>query len=115
MENLRLFIKLTRPLFLVGVALLYALGAGIAKYLGVRIDWGFYILGQLWVTLLQLSTQYLNEYFNAPMDQNNPNRTFLTGGSGAVGPQLGTTGVARRKVVYGDDDSQLDTPAHSRS
>lgn len=86
MESLFLFIQLSRPLFLVGVGLLYALGVGIAHYLGIHIDWGIYVLGQLWVWLLQLSTQYLNEYYNAPMDQNNPNRTFLTGGSGAVGP-----------------------------
>ena len=86
MESIRLFIRLSRPLFLVGVALLYALGVGIAHYLGVQIDWGIYILGQLWVTLLQMSAQYLNEYYNAPMDQQNQNRTFLTGGSGAVGP-----------------------------
>ena len=86
MERILLFIRLTRPLFLVGVAILYALGCGIANYLGVRIDWGIYISGQLWVSLLQLSTQFLNEYFNSPMDQKNPNRTFLTGGSGMVGP-----------------------------
>jgi hypothetical protein len=33
------FIQLTRPLFLFGVAVVYALGAGIARYLGVDIDW----------------------------------------------------------------------------
>ena len=85
-ESIRLFIRLSRPFFLVGVAVLYALGAGIAHYLGVFIDWGFYAMGQAWVSLLQLSTQYLNEYFNAPMDATNPNRTLLTGGSGALGP-----------------------------
>jgi 1,4-dihydroxy-2-naphthoate octaprenyltransferase len=86
MENFRLFIRLSRPLFLLGAALIYALGAGIARYLGVQIDWTTYWIGQIWVSLMQLSVQYLNEYFNAPMDQNNPNRTFLTGGSGALGP-----------------------------
>jgi len=86
MENLRLFIRLSRPLFLVGVFLLYALGAGIAHYLGAQIDIDVYILGQIWVTLLQLSTQYLNEYYNAPLDQENANRTLFSGGSGAVGP-----------------------------
>lgn len=86
MESLRLFIRLSRPLFLIGAAILYALGVGIAHYLGATINWQVYWLGQGWVTLLQLSTQYLNEYFNAPADQENPNRTFLTGGSGALGP-----------------------------
>jgi 1,4-dihydroxy-2-naphthoate octaprenyltransferase len=80
------FIRLTRPVFLLGVAVVYALGAGIARYLGVEIDWSVYLLGQAWVTLLQLSTQYFNEYYNAPADQVNPNRTWLTGGSGVLGP-----------------------------
>jgi 1,4-dihydroxy-2-naphthoate octaprenyltransferase len=80
------FIRLTRPLFLLGVAIVYALGAGIAQYLGVAIDWKTYLLGQAWVTLLQLSTQYFNEYYNSPADQVNPNRTWLTGGSGVLGP-----------------------------
>jgi len=86
MKTLGLLIRLSRPLFLVGVAVLYALGAGIARYLGKPIDWNLYLLGQFWVTLLQMSAQYLNEYYNAPADQANQNRTMLTGGSGAVGP-----------------------------
>jgi 1,4-dihydroxy-2-naphthoate octaprenyltransferase len=86
MSTFRLFIQLTRPLFLVGVALMFALGVGIARYLGVVVSWKAYFLGQAWVSLLQLSAQYLNEYYNAPADQANPNRTLLTGGSGALGP-----------------------------
>ncbi len=82
---LRLFFRLSRPFFLVGVVILYALGAGIAHYLGGHIDWSAYLFGQLWVSLLQLSVHYLNEYFNAPADAQNPNRTWLTGGSGALG------------------------------
>jgi 1,4-dihydroxy-2-naphthoate polyprenyltransferase len=81
-----LFIRLTRPLFLLGGALLYAMGVGIAHYLGVNIDWGLYILGQAWVTVLQLSTHFLNEYYNAPEDLDNKNRTPFTGGSGILGP-----------------------------
>jgi len=77
---------LSRPLFLLGGALVYALGVGIADYLGMPIDWGLYLLGQAFVTTLQLSTHYLNEYFDAPADIENPNRTPFTGGSGAIGP-----------------------------
>jgi 1,4-dihydroxy-2-naphthoate octaprenyltransferase len=86
METLRLFIRLIRPLFLLGGVLLYALGVGIAHYLGVGIDWGTYLLGQAWVTMLQLGAHFLNEFFDAPQDINNPNRTPFTGGSGVVGP-----------------------------
>jgi 1,4-dihydroxy-2-naphthoate octaprenyltransferase len=43
-------------------------------------------LGQAIVTCIQLSAHYLNEYFDSPADTENPNRTFFSGGSGAVGP-----------------------------
>jgi 1,4-dihydroxy-2-naphthoate octaprenyltransferase len=86
MDNLRLMIRLARPYFLLGGILLYALGGGIAHYLGVTINWNVYLLGQLWVTLLQLSTQFLNEYYNAAADVDNPNRTPFSGGSGVLGP-----------------------------
>ena len=85
MKNIKLFIKLSRPLFLFAVAILYALGVGIAHYLGEKINWETYVLGQVWVSLLQLSTTYLNEYYNAWADRENPNRTYLTGGSNALG------------------------------
>lgn len=81
-----LFIRLSRPLFLLGGVMLYALGVGISRYLGNPVDWGVYLLGQAWVTLLQLGTHYLNEYFDAPMDADNPHRTPFTGGSGVIGP-----------------------------
>jgi 1,4-dihydroxy-2-naphthoate octaprenyltransferase len=62
------------------------MGVGIAHYLGVNIDWGIYVLGQAWVTILQLSTHFLNEYYNALEDIDNKNRTPFTGGSGVLGP-----------------------------
>jgi 1,4-dihydroxy-2-naphthoate polyprenyltransferase len=85
-ETLILMIKMARPHFLVGGLLLFALGVGIARYLGTPIDWGVYISGQVWITLMQLSTHFLNEYFNAPADIANKNRTPFSGGSGALGP-----------------------------
>lgn len=86
-----LFIRLSRPLFLLGGILLYALGTGIARYLGTTIDWTTYLLGQGVVTMLQLSGQYLNEYYDVQVDRDNPNRTPFTGGSGV----LGETGLPR--------------------
>ncbi|MGE5223698.1 MAG: prenyltransferase [Omnitrophica WOR_2 bacterium] len=85
MKTLRLMVKLVRPHFLLGGILLYALGVGIARYLGTPVDWGVYFLGQAWVTLMQLSTHFLNEYFDAEADAHNTNRTPFTGGSGAIG------------------------------
>lgn len=82
-----LFIRLSRPHFLLGAALLYALGAGISRYLGGPIDWGLYWLGQVWVTLMQLSTHYLNEYFDSVVDADNEHRTPFSGGSGTIGKE----------------------------
>ena len=95
MKTLWLLIRLSRPLFLLGGILVYALGGGIAHYLGIQIDWGIYLIGQAWVTLLQLAGQYLNEYFDAPFDNQNANRTPFTGGSGALGPE----GLPRRTAL----------------
>lgn len=80
-----LFIRLSRPWFLVGGFLTFALGAGIARYLGVSLDLERYLLGQLWVTAMQLSTHYLNEYFDSEADNRNRNRTWFSGGSGVLG------------------------------
>ncbi len=85
MKTVRLLVQLSRPLFLVGGILVYALGAGIAQYLGAVIRWDIYLLGQAWGTTLQLAAQYLNEYYDFIPDSDNPNRTALTGGSGALG------------------------------
>jgi 1,4-dihydroxy-2-naphthoate octaprenyltransferase len=95
MERFGLFVRLVRPLFLLGGFLVYALGVGIAKYLGQEIDWSLYLLGQAWVTTLQLGTHFLNEYYNAPDDQQNNNRTPFSGGSGSVGPGK----IERRSVM----------------
>ncbi len=85
MANFRLYLRLARPHFLLGGFLVYALGVGIVHYLGYPVNWNVYLLGQLWGTLLQLSVHFLNEYFDAPADEHNSNRTPFTGGSGALG------------------------------
>jgi 1,4-dihydroxy-2-naphthoate octaprenyltransferase len=93
---LLLFIRLTRPFFLLGGILMYALGVGIVHYLGTQINWPVYWLGQIAVTLLQMSAQYLNEYFDFEMDSQNPNRTFFSGGSGLGNEQ----GLPRRIALW---------------
>ena len=95
-----LYLKMSRFHFLVGGILLYALGLGIAKYLGYSIDWTAAILGQLWVSTLQLSTHFLNEYYNGPVDQFNPNRTPFSGGSGTIGPGKLSRQVALYSALF---------------
>jgi len=82
-----LFLRLSRPLFLLGGVLTYALGAAIVNFLGRPLDPVLYVVGQALVTLLQLMTHYLNEYYDSDADQENTSRTLLTGGSGAIGPE----------------------------
>jgi 1,4-dihydroxy-2-naphthoate octaprenyltransferase len=89
------FIRLSRPIFLLGGILLYALGALVARYEGYRIDWNAYLFGQLLVTSLQLMTHYLNEYWDAETDRGNPARTLFTGGSGVL-PQ----GTISREAAF---------------
>ncbi|MGD8633119.1 MAG: prenyltransferase [Anaerolineales bacterium] len=85
-KNLIDFIRLSRPHFLLGGFLLFALGAAIANYLGEDINPGRYMLGQSFITSIQLMAHYLNEYYDAPIDNLNENRTPLNAGSGSLGP-----------------------------
>ena len=80
------FIRLARPHFLLGGLLLYALGAVIARYQGYPIDLRVYAVGQLFVTSIQLMTQFLNEYWDVDTDRLNQSRTPFSGGSGMLGP-----------------------------
>src|SRR5579859_24587 len=80
------FIRLARPHFLLGGFLLYALGAVIARYEGYPINFRVYWVGQLFVTSIQLMTQFLNEYWDVDADKLNAARTPFSGGSGMLGP-----------------------------
>ena len=80
-----LFLRLSRPLFLFGGVLQYGLGVGIARYLWDDIDWGIAAMGLMWILAGQLATHYLNEYYDAEEDEDNPNRTMFTGGSAVLG------------------------------
>jgi len=95
-KQLFAFIRLSRPHFLLGGFLLYGLGASIAAYLGRPIHFTTYLIGQLLVTSIQLTTHFLNEYFDGAADVHNPNRTLMNGGSG----MLGANGLPRVAALY---------------
>jgi 1,4-dihydroxy-2-naphthoate octaprenyltransferase len=57
-------VRAVRPLALLGGVLSYALGGGIANYLGYNLNWPVYWIGQGAVTFLQLSSYTLREYFD---------------------------------------------------
>ena len=48
---------------ILGGFIYYALGVGIARYLGFNVDWAKYITGQLAITVLQFCTILLQAYF----------------------------------------------------
>lgn len=85
------FIRLSRPHFLGGGIILYALGALVARYEGWDLNANSYLLGQLFVSSLQLMTHYLNEYWDVEADRLNKSRTPFSGGSGI----LAAGGLAR--------------------
>lgn len=72
-----IFLKLSRPHFLLipfGQAIL---GTGIARFLGYEIDWALFALGLGWLFSLQLGAQYLIQYFTqAPARKNNLPKVF---------------------------------------
>ena len=86
LNRLFAFIRLARPHFLLGGLLLFALGAIIARYEGYPIDFRVYWVGQLFVSSIQLMTQFLNEYWDIDADRLNTSRTPFSGGSGMLGP-----------------------------
>jgi len=55
-----------RPLWLLDVALTYALGAAIARYLGISLDLNRFLLGSAWLLSLQLGGHSLDLYFALP-------------------------------------------------
>lgn len=78
------FIKLTRPLFLMGGLMLYSLGGVIAIFEGAQFHVLRFISGQVLVTAIQLMTHYANEYFDQEGDRQNSSRTWFSGGSGVL-------------------------------
>jgi 1,4-dihydroxy-2-naphthoate octaprenyltransferase len=94
--QVRLFFRLSRPIFLLGGFLLYGLGASMLTFLGKPVDVPRYLLGQALVTTTQLMAHYLNEYYDAPRTREDQPRTPFTGGSGALGPD----GLPQRTALY---------------
>jgi 1,4-dihydroxy-2-naphthoate octaprenyltransferase len=95
------FIKLTRPVFLLGGIMLYALGAAFAWSQGFAIHPLNYLLGQLLVTATQLMTHYANEYYDQECDRYNTlGRTWFSGGSGILASGALAPQVVRRASLW---------------
>ena len=87
MKTLQLFIRLTRPIYLLSAILLYVMGTGMSHYLNGQVNWLSFFLGFAWVVLILSGFQYLNEYFDPASFANDPSskQTPFSGGSGAIG------------------------------
>ena len=90
------FIRLTRPIFLLGGALLYVMGVVMAARRGVPIRLSLALLGQVMVTAIQLMAHYANEYYDVASDRLNSRRTWFSGGSGVLAAGELEREVARR-------------------
>jgi 1,4-dihydroxy-2-naphthoate octaprenyltransferase len=75
------FVRLGRPLFLLGGFLLYGLGAAVALAQGRTINPSVYLLGQAVCTAFHLMTHYANDYFDYDADRANATPTRWSGGS----------------------------------
>ncbi len=78
------FLRMTRPFFLLGGVLLYLLGAAFALANGTPFHLGYFVLGQLLVTSVQLMVHYVNEYYDQDVDRAVTDRTWFSGGSGML-------------------------------
>jgi 1,4-dihydroxy-2-naphthoate octaprenyltransferase len=90
------FLLLSRPHFLLGGVVLFALGALAA----VEVDVATYVWGQLMVTATQLAAHYANEYADVEADRLVEHRTVFSGGSGVlVSGRLSPVVALRAAVV----------------
>ncbi len=81
MQRLIAFLRLGRPLFLVGGIVLHALGVALALYSGARLNLAALIWGQVAISAIQWMTHYANDYFDREIDRANPTPTNWSGGS----------------------------------
>ena len=94
-REVKAFIRLTRPFFLLGGVLLYLLGVVSALHEGVQFNLGHFLVGQALVTSIQLMVHYANEYYDRDVDAaGENNRTWFSGGSGVLAGRTLGPGVA---------------------
>lgn len=86
-RELLLFVKLSRPHYLLLGMLLYGVGGSIAGYLGRPLDVRLYLVGQALIIFIQLMGQYLHEYYWDPAPETSQARGLFTATSGAIGQE----------------------------
>ncbi len=94
-QQIAAFIRLSRFHFLPLPMLMYAVGVAVAQHDHPPLDDHRLAAGLLIELLIQLSTAYLNDYWDRPTDRINTRRTLLSGGSGEL-----TTGLLPPAVAW---------------
>ena len=96
MRTVSAFIRLSRPHFLLGGVLLFAVGA----FSGDQVDAIRYVIAQIMVTAAQITAHYVNEYADVEVDSFVTNRTFFSGGSGVLRADILEPLVARHAAMF---------------
>jgi 1,4-dihydroxy-2-naphthoate polyprenyltransferase len=91
----RAFIRLSRPLFLLGGVVLLAVG--VLDDGSIQV--GRWVTAQAMVTLVQLTAHYVNEYADIEADSLVENRTIFSGGSGVLSSGILDPQVAWRAAL----------------
>jgi 1,4-dihydroxy-2-naphthoate polyprenyltransferase len=91
----RAFLRLSRPLFLLGGVVLLAVGVLDAGSMQV----GRWVTAQAMVTLVQLTAHYVNEFADVEADTLVENRTIFSGGSGVLSSGILDPKVALRAAL----------------
>jgi 1,4-dihydroxy-2-naphthoate polyprenyltransferase len=81
LRTLWAFVRLGRPLFLLGGLVMYGLGVAVALVEGAPWNASLYGLGQMAIACFQLMTHFANDYFDYEADKANTTPTRWTGGS----------------------------------
>ena len=95
-KHVRLFLRPIQPLFLLGGALLYSLGAAIASFLGKPIDLYLYLFGQGLVTSLQLMAHFLLAYHEPRLEEEDDQPASTS----SVSSTNDHTGLPRQTTFY---------------
>jgi 1,4-dihydroxy-2-naphthoate octaprenyltransferase len=99
-----IFLKLSRPHFLLITFGQVILGTGIAYFLDREIDWQLFALGLGWLFSLQLGTHYLIQYFTQTSPQKNNLPKAFTFYPGILGEGVGQL---PRRVALGSAAGML--------
>ncbi len=71
---------MARPHFVAGSAIVYFVGALVARSETQMLNWTTLGLGLAVMWLVQIATHLFNEYFDQPTDKLNTHRTLFSGG-----------------------------------